>query len=80
MADGMQSAASPVPCRGSRQVLQKQPSGTGLADLIPKSWDGSHDNGQFRNFMAEPHLWVQAWSDQGERMLVRVEGVDKVDR
>ena len=30
--------------------------------------------------MAELHLWMQAWSDQGERILVRVEGVDKVER
>ena len=30
--------------------------------------------------MAEPHLWMQAWSDQGERILVRVESVDKVER
>ena len=29
--------------------------------------------------MAELHLWMQAWSDQGERNLVRVEGVDKVE-
>ena len=48
--------------------------------MIPKSWDGSHDKGQFRNFMAELHLWMQAWSDQGEPILVSVEGVDKVDR
>ena len=34
--------------------------------------------GKFRNFMA--HLWMQAWSDLGERTLVRVEGVDKVER
>ena len=30
--------------------------------------------------MAELHLWMQAWSDQGERILARVESVDKVDR
>ena len=24
--------------------------------------------------------WMQAWSDQGERILVRVESVEKVDR
>ena len=30
--------------------------------------------------MAELHLWMQAWSVQGERILVRVEGVDKVER
>ena len=51
-----------------------------ISDLIPKSWDGSHDKGQFRDFMAELHLWMQAWSDQGERILVRVESVDKVER
>ena len=51
-----------------------------ISVLIPKSWDGSHDKGQPRNFMAELHLWMQAWSDQGERILVRVEGVDKVER
>ena len=51
-----------------------------VSDLIPKSWDGSHDTGQFRNFMAELHLWMQAWSDQGERIFVRVESVDIVDR
>ena len=27
-----------------------------ISDLIPKSWDGSHDKGQFRNFTAELHL------------------------
>ena len=30
--------------------------------------------------MAELHLWMQAWSDQGERILVRVQVVDKVER
>ena len=45
-----------------------------ISDLIPKSWDGSHDKGHFRNFMAELHLWMQAWSDQCGRILVRVEG------
>ena len=28
-----------------------------ISDLILKSWDGSHEEGQFRNFMAELHLW-----------------------
>ena len=51
-----------------------------VSDLIPKSWDGSHDKGQFRNFMAELHLWMQARSDQGERVLVGGEGVDKFER
>ena len=30
--------------------------------------------------MSDLHLWMQAWSDQGERILTRVESVDKVDR
>ena len=51
-----------------------------ISDLIPKGWDGSHDKGQFRNFMAELHVWMQARSDQGKRILVRVDGVDKVER
>ena len=51
-----------------------------IGDLIPKIWDGSHEKGQFRKFMAELHLWMQAWSDQGERILMRVESVDKVER
>ena len=46
-----------------------------IRDLIPKSRDGNHNQGQFRNFMAELHLWLQAWSDQGEAILVRVESV-----
>ena len=51
-----------------------------ISDLVQQSWEGTHDKGQFRNCMAELHLWMQAWSDQGERILVRVESVDKVDR
>ena len=29
--------------------------------------------------MSGMHLWMQAWSNQGEKMLVRVESVDKFD-
>ena len=36
-----------------------------ISDLIPKRWDGSRDKGQFKNFMAELHLWMQAWSRPG---------------
>ena len=66
------------------QRLSAGPAGTAkpfrISDLILKSLDGSHDKGQLRNFMAELHLWMQAWSDQGERILVRAEGVDTVER
>ena len=30
--------------------------------------------------MADLHLWMQAYSDQGEKMLVRVEGAERIDR
>ena len=32
-----------------------------------------------RSFMSGLHLWMQACSNQGEKMLARVEGVDKLD-
>ena len=51
-----------------------------ITDLMLKSWGGSHEKGHFRNFMAELRLWMQAWSNQGERILVRVESVDNVER
>ena len=34
---------------------------------------------EFRSFMSDLHLWMQAWSDQGEQMLARVETIDKFD-
>ena len=33
------------------------------------------EKGEFRSFMSELHLWMQAWSDQGEQVLARVESV-----
>ena len=73
MADWMQSGS----ISSAMQRISAGPAEAAkpyrISDLIPKSWDGSHDKGQFRNFMAELHLWMQAWSDQGERILVRVE-------
>ena len=29
--------------------------------------------------MSDLHLWMQAWSDQGEQVLVKVESVDRFD-
>ena len=29
--------------------------------------------------MSELHLWMQAWSDQGEQIIARVESIDKFD-
>ena len=51
-----------------------------ISDLIPRNWEGGNEKGEFRSFMSDLHLWMQAWSDQGERILTRVESVDKVDR
>ena len=34
---------------------------------------------QFRIFTSDLHLWMQAWSDQGEQMLASVESVDRFD-
>ena len=51
-----------------------------ISDLIPRNWEGSNEKGEFRSFMSDLHLWMQAWSDQGERILARVERVDKIDR
>ena len=44
-----------------------------ISDLIPRRWEGSNDKGDFRHFMSDLHLWMQAWSDEGETMLVSVE-------
>ena len=66
------------------QTLSAGPAETAklyrISDLIPKSWDGSPDKGQLRNFIAELHWWMQARSDQSERILVRFESVGKVER
>ena len=51
-----------------------------ISDLIPKNWEGNNEKGEFRSFMSDLHLWMQAWSDQGERILTRVESVEEIDR
>ena len=50
-----------------------------ISDLIPRNWEGSNEKGEFRSFMSDLHLWMKAWSDQGEQMLASVEGIDKID-
>ena len=50
-----------------------------ISDLIPRNREGSNEKGKFRSFMSDLHLWIQAWSDQGEQMLARVESMDKFD-
>ena len=50
-----------------------------ISDLIPRNWESSNESGEFRSFMSDLHLWMQASSDQGEKMLAIVEGTDKLD-
>ena len=51
-----------------------------ISDLIPRTWEGNNGKGEFRSFMSDLHLWMQAWSDHGERVLTRVESAEKIDR
>ena len=50
-----------------------------ISDLIPRSWEGNNETGDFRSFMSDLHLWMQAWSTQGEMILTSVERVNKFD-
>ena len=50
-----------------------------ISDLIPRNWEGGNERGEFRRFMSDLHLWMQAWSDQEEQMLAMVESIDKFD-
>ena len=46
---------------------------------IQELWKGSNEKGKFRSFMSGLHLWMQAWSNQGEKRLASVESIDKFD-
>ena len=50
-----------------------------ITDFLSRNWDGSNDKGRVRNFMSDLHFWMQAWSDEGETMLVSVESTDKFE-
>ena len=50
-----------------------------ISDLIPRNWEAGSEKGEFRSFMSDLHLWMQAWSDQGEQMLAMVESIDRFD-
>ena len=50
-----------------------------ISDLIPRNLEGGNEQGEFRSFMSDLHLWMQAWSDQGEKMLAMVESIDRFD-
>ena len=51
-----------------------------ISDLIPRTWEGNNEKGEFRSFMSDLHFGMQAWSDHGERVLTRVESAEKIDR
>ena len=50
-----------------------------ISDLIPRNLEGNNEKGEFRIFTSDLHLWMQAWSNQGEKMLASVESIDKFD-
>ena len=50
-----------------------------ISDLIPRNWEGNNEKGEVRSFMSDLHLWMPAWSNQGEMIFTSVERVDKFD-
>ena len=50
-----------------------------ISDLILRNWEGNNEKGEFRSFMSDLHQRMQAWSNQGEKMLAIADGVDKLD-
>ena len=44
-----------------------------------ETWVDSNEKREFRSFMSDFHLWMQALSDQGEQMLAKVESTVKFD-
>ena len=50
-----------------------------ISDFIPRNCEGGNEKGELRSFMSDLHLWMQAWSDQGERTLAMVESIDRFD-
>ena len=62
MADSLQRVREEMhtAINGRLDAISSTPAGLAetakpcrISDLIPNSWDGSHEKGQFRNFMAE---------------------------
>ena len=50
-----------------------------ISDLIPGNREGSNEKGEFTHFLSDLQLWMQAWSDAGETMVVSAESTDKLD-
>ena len=78
MAELTCSTASTQRCREYQQS-ELVPKPYRISDFTPRNFEGSNDKGEFRNFMSNLHLWMQAWTDEGETMLVSVESTHKVD-
>ena len=49
------------------------------ASRVQTTLDQRNEKGEFRSFTSDLHLWMQAWSGQGEQMLASVESVDRLD-
>ena len=50
-----------------------------ISPLIPKK-EGAEEKGEFSNFTADLHPWMEALSNEGEGMPVRVDSSDRTDR
>ena len=50
-----------------------------IIDFVPGDWEGSNEKEEFRSFISNLHLWMQAWSSEGEMTLTSVEKVDEFD-
>ena len=71
--NSINAALHNVPARPEESKLYR------ISNLIPRHWEDSNEKGKFRSFMSDLHLWMQAWSDQGEQMLAWVESIDRFD-
>ena len=38
-----------------------------ISDFLTRNWEGSNEKGEFRSFTLDLHLWMQAWSNQGQQ-------------
>ena len=38
-----------------------------ISDLLPRNWEDSNGQGEFRSFMSDLHLWMQAWLNRQQQ-------------
>ena len=50
-----------------------------ISDFLPRNWERRQRKGEIRSLMSDLHLWMQTWSNQGEKMLVSVQSTDRFD-